>query len=116
MATVILPRTPLDVAEPTIVEPVTSPTEETTVFVDAAEQLTWDEGVANIPFVKIYVSSIAFVALAFLLGVGVPTSMYLDDWVGGMGLGGMCALWGGPSFGVMTGSARVSAHMERFEH
>jgi len=69
----------------------------------------------EIPYARIYVTSILAVAALFLLGVGTPLAMYLDDFWSGMGLGGMCALWGGPSFGVMAGSARVSGYMERLE-
>ena len=41
--------------------------------------------------------------------------MYLNDYMAGFGLGGFCAVWGGPSFGVMAGSARVSAWFEAHE-
>lgn len=60
----------------------------------------------------IYVSSILAVSFLFFVGVGVPLSFELGL-KGGLGLGAFTAFWGGPSFGVMTGSARVSARMER---
>lgn len=61
--------------------------------------------------VAIYATSIAVVGLLFLVGVGVPVAMVYGN-ATGFGIGAMCAFWGGPSFGVMTGSARLSAWLE----
>ena len=63
-------------------------------------------------YVRIYAASIAVVTMLFLVGVGAPVAWYLGDAAAGFGLGAFCAFWGGPSFGVMAASARVSAWFE----
>lgn len=96
----------------TITVPHTAPRATGRTEARTATEIT---SVEEIPYARLYVSSILAVSVLFLVGAGVPMALYLDDLWGGMGLGGMCALWGGPSFGVMTGSARVSGYMERLE-
>ena len=70
---------------------------------------------AEIDYLGIYARSIFAMTVVFLIGVGVPVSIFLDNFVHGFGLGAMCAVWGGPSFGVMAGSAGVSTQLERLE-
>jgi hypothetical protein len=65
-------------------------------------------------FVSIYASTIFAVAMVFLLGVGLPTAFVYGN-ATGWGLGAFCAFWGGPSFGVMAASARVSAWYEKHD-
>jgi len=60
----------------------------------------------------IFVSSIIATTVVFLLGVGIPAWFAYGPAMG-LGLGGMCAFWGGPSFGVMVGSARVLLFEEK---
>ncbi len=72
--------------------------------------------IPELNYTKVYLSSIAWISILFAVGVGVPVSLVLDDWMGGMGLGFFTAFWGGPSFGVMLGSARVSAWQEKYGH
>lgn len=91
--------------EPAAVEPQAPPTSEPVVAADNDEP--------TINYRSIYVSSILAVSLVFLVGVGVPTAFALDSWSAGLAIGAFTAFWGGPSFGVMTGSARVSAWHER---
>ncbi len=56
---------------------------------------------------SVYESSIAATALLFFLGVGIPTWFAFGiHW--GIGLGAMCAFWGGPGFGIMVAGARMS--------
>lgn len=67
-------------------------------------------------YVSIYAGSIAVVTLLFLIGVGLPAAIVYGT-ATGLGLGGTCAFWGGPSFGVMVASARVSTWFdEHGEH
>ncbi len=62
---------------------------------------------------RIYVSSISAVTALFLIGVGVPCGLAFG-WPAGIGLGAMCAFWGGPGFGVMVaGARRELRHEER---
>lgn len=68
----------------------------------------------KINFRAIYVSSILAVTALFLVGVGVPMAIFLDSMSGGFALGAFTAFWGGPSFGVMVGSARVAAFEEKY--
>lgn len=65
-------------------------------------------------YVAIYSSTIFAVSVIFLLGVAVPTAMVYGN-ATGWGLGAFCAFWGGPSFGVMAASARVSAWYEKYD-
>jgi len=65
-------------------------------------------------FVSIYASTIFVVTMVFLLGVGLPTAFVYGN-ATGWGLGAFCAFWGGPSFGVMAASARVSAWYEKHD-
>ena len=65
-------------------------------------------------YLAIYTSSILAVSLLFLLGVAVPAAMVYGN-ATGWGLGAFCAFWGGPGFGVMVGSARVSVWNEKHE-
>lgn len=60
---------------------------------------------------SIYVSSITAVTVLFLVGVGVPCGLAFG-WPAGLGLGAMCAFWGGPGFGVMVAGARRELHHE----
>ena len=68
----------------------------------------------EINYVGIYLSSILAVSFFFLVGVGVPLAFAMDSLQAGAALGLFTALWGGPSFGVMAGSARVSAWEEKY--
>lgn len=65
-------------------------------------------------FRSIYTSTILAVSLAFLFGVGLPAAMVYGNTTG-WALGAFCAFWGGPSFGVMAASARVSAWYEKHD-
>ena len=65
-------------------------------------------------FRSIYTSTIFAMAMLFLFGVGIPCAMVYGNTVG-VGLGVMCAFWGGPSFGVMAASARVSSWYEKHD-
>jgi len=87
--------------------PETAVQEVTAPVADAEAELTP-------PYVSLYASSIIGVSLAFLIGVAVPAAMIYGTTIG-LALGLFCAFWGGPSFGVMTGSARVSAWLEAHE-
>lgn len=42
----------------------------------------------------------------FFFAVAIPCAMAWG-WPAGTGLGAMCAVWGGPGFGVMAAGARV---------
>lgn len=63
-------------------------------------------------YVSIDASIIFAVIVVFFLGVALPTSMVYGS-ATGWGLRAFCAFWGGPSFGVMAASARVSAWYEK---
>ncbi len=63
---------------------------------------------------SIYISSVSAVTALFFFGVGLPC-WYAFDLAWGVGLGAMCAFWGGPGFGVMAAGARVSMYEERLE-
>ena len=63
---------------------------------------------------RIYVSSISAVTALFLIGVGVPCGLAFG-WPTGIGLGTMCAFWGGPGFGVMVAGARRELSHEALE-
>jgi hypothetical protein len=65
-------------------------------------------------YVSIYASTIFAVTVVFLLGVALPTAMVYGN-ATGWALGAFCAFWGGPSFGVMAASARVSAWYEKHD-
>jgi hypothetical protein len=65
-------------------------------------------------YVAIYGSTILVVSMLFLLGVGIPAAFVYGN-ATGVALGVFCALWGGPSFGVMAGSARVSIWYDKHE-
>lgn len=65
-------------------------------------------------YVAIYASTIFAMIMLFLLGVAIPASMVYGNAVG-WALGGFCAFWGGPSFGVMAASARVSSWYEKHD-
>lgn len=60
---------------------------------------------------RIYVSSIAAVTALFMIGVAVPCGIAFG-WPAGIGLGAMCAFWGGPGFGVMVAGARSELQHE----
>ena len=61
---------------------------------------------------SIYISSVAAMSALFFLGVGLPCWWAFDlRW--GVGLGAMCAFWGGPGFGVMAAAARLELRHER---
>ncbi|MEM7096562.1 MAG: hypothetical protein AAF567_26400 [Actinomycetota bacterium] len=55
--------------------------------------------------IRIYVSSIVAVTALFFVGIAVPCGLAFG-WPAGIGLGAMCAFWGGPGFGVMVAGAR----------
>lgn len=78
----------------------------------AAEAQAQVEAPIRPNYVAIYGSSIFAVSMLFLLGVGIPSAMIYGNTTG-LGLGAFCAFWGGPSFGVMAGSARLSAWHEK---
>ena len=65
-------------------------------------------------YVSIYGSTIFAMTVIFLVGVGIPAAMAYGNAVG-WGIGAFCAFWGGPSFGVMAASARVSAWYEKHD-
>lgn len=71
-----------------------------------------EQTVAGPNHLMIYSSSIFATLLLFLGGVSVPASMVYGNPTG-WALGAFCAFWGGPSFGVMVGSARVSSWYDR---
>lgn len=64
---------------------------------------------------QIYVSSILCVTVLFFVAVTVPCALAFG-WSAGIGLGAMCAVWGGPGFGVMAAGARVELARERAHH
>lgn len=65
-------------------------------------------------YVGIYASSIFAVTMVFLLGVGIPMAMVYGS-AAGAGVGAFSAFWGGPSFGVMAASARVSTWHDKHD-
>lgn len=65
-------------------------------------------------YFSIYGSTIFAVTMLFLLGVGIPAAFVYGN-ATGAALGVFCALWGGPSFGVMAGAARVSIWNDEHE-
>jgi len=99
MATTIFPQ---PITRPTM----TQPTAATSASARTAKATKPD-------YVSIYASSILAMTALFFLGVAVPSLMFFEGWKIGVGVGAMFAFWGGPSFGVMLGAARVSAWFER---
>lgn len=89
------------------------PAPEPGAEVAAEQSVTAESAAPTINYTSIYVSSVLAVSVFFFLGVGIPLAIALDSVSGGLALGAFTAFWGGPSFGVMTGSARVSAFQER---
>lgn len=81
---------------------------------ESAPHISTSEVATEPPYFSLYMSSIIAVSLIFLVGVAIPAAMVYDATTG-WALGAFCAFWGGPSFGVMTGSARVSAWLEENE-
>ena len=65
-------------------------------------------------YVSIYASSIFAMSMLFLLGIAIPASMAYGS-ATGWGLGAFSAFWGGPSFGVMAASARVSTWYDKHD-
>lgn len=57
------------------------------------------------------VTSILAMTVVFFFVVAIPSWLAFDDALTGVGLGAMSAIWMGPSFGVVTASARLSEHL-----
>jgi len=61
---------------------------------------------------SIYLSSIFWMTMLMLFGVGIPCWLaFGPNW--GLSLGAMSAFWAGPGYGVMLGASRVSLRQER---
>ena len=99
-----------------ILPSITSPARKNRTATNAAVAAarTQPEAPDRPNYVSIYTSTIFAVTVAFLLGVAIPAAMVYGNAVG-WGLGAFCAFWGGPSFGVMAASARVSAWYEKHD-
>lgn len=99
-----------DMATTVFPQPITRPTmarpNATTIAPAQAVQATRPN------YVAIYASSVLAMTALFFIGVAVPCAMFLEGWKIGVGVGAMFAFWGGPSFGVMLGAARVSMWFE----
>lgn len=53
----------------------------------------------------IFAKTTAILTILFTLGVMLPMWLLLDDPATGIGVGLMCAVWGGPGFGAMIAGA-----------
>ena len=60
-------------------------------------------------FGPVYVKSTVVVTLLFLGLVWLGTIAAGADWQGGLAVGAMCAVWGGPGFGLL---AACAIHLE----
>ena len=87
---------------------ITAPARKSHTVSNAAAVVAKTEVPDRPNYVSIYGSTIFAMTVIFLVGVGVPAAMAYGKAVG-WGIGAFCAFWGGPSFGVMAASARVSA-------
>lgn len=99
MATTVFPQ---PITRPTIASPAAAPTAPA-----STAQATKPD------YLSIYASSVMAMTALFFLGVAVPAAMFFEGWKTGVGVGAMMAFWGGPSFGVMLGAARVSSWFEK---
>lgn len=96
-----------------VVNPLRSPEAVTPTPVEEVLDIVVGDAPNDAPnYVSIYATSILAVTLVFLIGVGAPAAMAFGG-AAGWGLGAMCGFWGGPSFGVMVGSARVSSWFDK---
>lgn len=59
--------------------------------------------------------SIITTFFVMLIGVGVPLSLFMGSWVGGVSVAFFTALFGGPGFGLMAGMALYNLHLENWE-
>lgn len=48
-------------------------------------------------------------------GVGIPLSLFMESWTGGLAVAFFTALFGGPGFGLMAGMALFNLHLENWE-
>lgn len=61
------------------------------------------------------VTSVIVTWVVMLVGIGVPLSLAMDNWMSGMAVGFHTSLFGGPGFGLMAGMALHNMHMEKWE-
>lgn len=61
------------------------------------------------------VVSVLVTWVIMLVGIGVPLSLAMDNWMSGMAVGFHTSLFGGPGFGLMAGMALHTMHMEKWE-
>ncbi len=100
---------------PTFNAPVQKNRSVSTASNAAAQTAVVDTEIEVAPnYFSIYASTIFAVSMLFLFGVGIP-AVFVYGNATGAALGVFCALWGGPSFGVMAGSARVSIWNDKHE-
>jgi len=57
---------------------------------------------------KMYSLIVVAITALMLIGVGVPSSIYLNNWLWGMTLGAFCAAWAGTSLGALAAKAWIS--------
>ena len=99
----------------TAINPFTTAPAPKSHTVSTAAKAAAETEVADRPnYRSIYTSTIFAMSILFLLGVGIPCAMVYGN-AAGWGLGVMCAFWGGPSFGVMAASARISSWYEKHD-
>lgn len=52
--------------------------------------------------------------IIMFVGIGVPLSLAMGNWMSGMAVGFHTSLFGGPGFGLMAGMALHTMHMEKW--
>jgi hypothetical protein len=58
---------------------------------------------------------VAIMIVSFIVGLTLIVWAVTGSFLIGLGVGGFCALWGGPGFGIMAGSAAHAMAEEKAE-